>query len=166
MLKKAKGGNIHLVCGDALFLPFKQQVFNTVIYSNLLHHLTGRGVRDTVHRVKTALLQAHRCLDEDGNTLIIESCLPLFIETIERLSFLFLKIFSFLIGQPEALLFSEETLKKMVDECGYRAVECIEVNPEEKKTCEWTSLFLGLPFLKVPKRFVPAKWVVLEGQKR
>jgi len=166
MLKKAKGENIHLVCGDALSLPFKQQVFNTVLYSSLLHHLTGRRVRDTIQRVRAALLQAHRCLDEEGNTLIIESCLPLFIETIERLSFLFLKIFSFLTGQPEALLFSEETLKKMMNECGYGEVKCYEVESEEKKPWEWTTLFMSLPFLKVPKFFVPATWVVLEGQKR
>jgi len=166
MLKKAKGENIHLICGDALSLPFKKQVFNTVLYSSLLHHLTGRGLRDTIRRVKVALFQAHRCLDEEGNTLIIESCVPPFFETIERLSFLFLKIFCFLTGQPEAFLFSEETLKKMMSECGYGMLKCHEVDPEEKKSWEWTTLFMSLPFLKVPKRFVPAKWVVLEGQKR
>lgn len=166
MLKKAKGESIHLVCGDALSLPFKKQVFNTVLYSSLLHHLTGRGVRDTIQRVRAALFQAHRCLDEEGNTLIIEPCLPLFFETMERLSFLFLKIFSFLTGQPEAFLFSEENLKKMMNESGYGEVKGYEVDPEEKKSWEWTTLFLSLPFLKVPKRFVPAKWVVVEGQKR
>jgi ubiquinone/menaquinone biosynthesis C-methylase UbiE len=167
MLKKAKGGNIHLVCGDALSLPFKKQVFNTVLYSSLLHHLTGRKVKDTIQRVKAALWEAHRCLDERGNTLIIEPCLPLFFETMERLSFQFLKIFSFLTGQPEALVFSEETLKKMMNESGYRRVnKCYEVSPGEEKPWEWITLFMSLPFLKVPKRFVPAKWIVLEGQKR
>jgi ubiquinone/menaquinone biosynthesis C-methylase UbiE len=166
MLKKAKGESIHLVCGDALSLPFKKQVFNTVLYSSLLHHLTGRGVRDTIQRVGAALFQAHRCLDEEGNILIIESCLPSFFETMERFFFLFLKIFSFLTGQPEAFLFSEETLKKLMSECGYRMIKCCEVGPEEKKSWEWTTLFLSLPFLKVPKRFIPAKWVVVEGQKR
>jgi ubiquinone/menaquinone biosynthesis C-methylase UbiE len=165
MLRKAKGGNIHLVCGDALSLPFKKQVFNTVLYSSILHHLTGRKVKDTILRVKAALREAHRCLDEEGNALIIESCLPLFFETMERLSFQFLKIFSFLTGQPEALLFSEETLGKIMKDCGYGEVKCYEVNPEEKKPWEWITLFMSLPFLKVPKIFVPAKWIVLEGQK-
>lgn len=166
MLKKAKGENIHLVCGDALFLPFKKQTFNTVLYSSLLHHLTGRRVKDTIQRVKTALWEAHRCLDERGNTLIVEPCLPLFLETIERFFFQFLKVFSLFTGQPEALLFSEGTLRKMMNECGYKTVECIEVNGEEKRPWEWMILFMSLPFLKVPKFLVPAKWIVLEGRKQ
>jgi SAM-dependent methyltransferase len=166
MLKKAKGGNIYLVCGDALFLPFKKQVFNTVLYSSLLHHLTGKRVKHTTQRVKVALLQAHRCLETGGNILIVEPCLPFFLETIERLFFLFIKIFSFFTRQPEALLFSEETLKKMMNESSYGQVQCDEADPEEKKSREWTTLFMNLPFLKVPKILVPATWMVLEGRKQ
>lgn len=165
MQKRARREGINLVCGDALALPFKRDAFDTVLYSSLLHHLFGKGAKDTIKRVRFALTQGYGCLRKGGSTIIIESCLPCFFERMERLLFFFLKFIFSLTGQPEAFLFSVGTLKKLLFESGHGGVETVEVFGK-RKPWEWVAPFLGLPYVKVPRGMIPARWVFLEGKKK
>jgi ubiquinone/menaquinone biosynthesis C-methylase UbiE len=164
MLKGAQGKGMHLVCGDALALPFKSNVFTTVLYSSLLHHLFGTRARDTIQKVRSVLIQAYGCLQREGNTIVIESCLPRFFEMVEKLLFFFLKLAFSLTGQPEAFLFSVGTLKRLLFESGHSGIKNFEVFGK-RNPWEWVAPFLGLPYFKVPRGTIPARWVVLEGKK-
>lgn len=164
MLKKAREEGIYLVCGDALALPFKRDAFDTILYSSLLHHLFGDRVKDTVQGVKIALTQGYHCLRKGGNTVVIESCLPRFFEIMEILFFFFLKLAFSLTGQPEAFLFSVGTLKRLLLESGHGRIQNVEVFGR-RNPWEWVVPFLGLPYLKVPRGMIPARWIVLEGKK-
>ena len=164
MLKGAQRKGMHLVCGDALALPFKSNVFTTVLYSSLLHHLFGTRARDTIQKVRSALIQAYGCLQKEGNTIVIESCLPRFFEIMEILFFFVLKLAFCLTGQPEAFLFSVGTLKRLLLESGHGRIENVEVFGR-RNPWEWVAPFLGLPYLKVPRGTIPARWMVLEGKK-
>lgn len=164
MLKGEQRKGIHLVCGDALALPFKSNVFTTVLYSSLLHHLFGARARDTIRKVRSALIQGYGCLQKEGNTIVIESCLPKSFEVMERLLFFCLKCLFSLTGQPEAFLFSVGTLKRLLLESGHSRVKNFEVFGK-RNPWEWVAPFLGLPYLKVPRGTIPARWKVLEGKK-
>ena len=55
--------NMIFLHADALQLPFKGNIFNTVISLNLLHCLT-------LDKVKNALREIKRVLTDDGNSAI------------------------------------------------------------------------------------------------
>ena len=73
MLRHGKNGTTFRVGGDAILLPFKGNVFDTVFYRSLLHHLPERDMKKT-------LRQGFNSLKEEGNVIVIEPCLPCILE--------------------------------------------------------------------------------------
>jgi ubiquinone/menaquinone biosynthesis C-methylase UbiE len=166
MLKKGRDGGIQKICGEATTLSFKKEVFDTIFHRSLLHHLAEKSVGRTMERVKTVLRHESTCLKREGNVMMIEPCLPVFLEWIERIFFFILRAVFFLTKQSEIFLFSAESLTRMLEESGYKEIKIWRGGKGERSPWEWVTPFIGLPFLKIPRWSNPVRKTILEGIKR
>ena len=158
------GEGIEKVCGDALFLPFKKGIFDTLFYRSMLHHLAGVGDGEVEAEVKRALTEGLRLLKEQGNVIVVEPCIPPWLERVERILHFFLKIFFKMIQQPEAFIFSAERLQKVLEELVFGKIFVKKVKVAGSRW-RWVSPVIGLPKLKVPLALLPVNQVILEATK-
>jgi len=163
MLKKGDP-SIQKICGNALTPPFKKEIFDTLFYRSLLHHLTGKKIKETEGQVKHALMEGWNLLKENGNLMVVEPCISRWLEKIERIFYFFVKIFCTLTKQPEILIFSSDRLKEILMECGYNNISILQVR-EGRKKWRLVSPIIGLPRLKIPLGLLPVCQVVLEAKK-
>lgn len=165
MLKRGKGSQIQLVCGEATNLAFKESSFDTIFYRSLLHHLAEKNVKRSMRSVKTALREGSNCLKKGGNIIVIEPCLPILLERIERFLFLFLKTFFAMTRQSVVLLFSVDTLTQALYESGFREIMIWKESIGEKSAWEWMTPLIGLPFLKIPRWLNISRRIIFKGMK-
>ena len=128
MLRRGENRTYHKVCGEAMNLPFKEGGFNTILYLYLLHHLAQGSIGATMEAVKKALREGSICLKTGGNVIIAETCVPSFLEKVERAFFFILRVFLFFTKQSEVFLFSAETLTRILTECGYREIRTWKIS--------------------------------------
>ena len=166
MLKKGGDRSIQKICGEANALSFKKEVFDTIFHRSLLHHLAEKDMERTMRRVKTVLHHESTCLKKEGNVIILEPCLPVFLERIERNFFLILRAFFFLTKQSEIFLFSAKSLTSVLRESGYKEIKMWRGGIGERSLWEWISPFIGFPFLKIPRWLNPVRRVILEGKEK
>lgn len=133
MLRKGNQGG-EKVCGDALALPFKKEIFDTLFYRSMLHHLARKKVNETEVRVKQALVEGYHLLEEKGNIMVVEPCISQGLEKIERVCYFLIKIFCRIIHQPEVLLFSAKRLRKMLKDSGYGQISEESIPPPGRKS--------------------------------
>ncbi len=167
-LEMLKGGNNRTydkVCGEATNLPFKEKDFNTILYFYLLHHLAKESVGKSIEAVKKALTEGSCCLKTGGNVIIKETCLPTFLEKLERTFFFVLRFLLFLTKQSEVFLFSAETLTQILTECGYREIRTRTHDWEPGGPWTWVSISIGLPRLKIPRWMNPSRVITFEAKK-
>ena len=165
MLKKGENKGIHKVCGEAVNLAFREGSFDTLFYRSLLHHLAGKNVKETIQTIKTALGQGFSCLKPEGNVIIIEPCLPAFLEGAEKLLYHLLRAFFFLTKQSSVFLFSAGTLTRTLLESGYREIKVWKMDDHGRSQWEFISPMIGLPFIKIPRGLNPARRTIFEARK-
>lgn len=122
LMLKSGNGEVERVCGDALDLPFREEVFNTILYRSLLHHLTGERICETKAQVKRSLREGYFLLEKGGNVIIIDHCIPDWLEKIEKILYLFIKIFFMMVRQSEVFLFSVRSLCQILEESGFEKI--------------------------------------------
>ncbi len=164
MLKRGNNRTYDKVCGEATNLPFKEKDFNTILYFYLLHHLANESVGTSIEAVKKALREGSACLRTGGNVIITETCLPFFLEKVERAFFLILRILLFLTKQSEVFFFSAETLTQILRECGYREIRTWEAYREIGSPWAWVRISIGFPALKIPRWMNPSRVLIFEGK--
>jgi len=164
MLKKGDKG-FERVCGDALALPFKEEIFDTLFYRSMLHHLAGKRPGETEARVKEALINGRHLLKESGNVIVVEPCIPKGLERLERMGYFLIKLFCRVIRQPEVFLFSAFHLGEILRESGYKKISIQEIRSGKERPGRWVSPVIGLPWLKAPSGLLPVAQVVLEAYK-
>jgi ubiquinone/menaquinone biosynthesis C-methylase UbiE len=164
MLRRGEDRTYHKVCGEAINLPFKEGGFNTILYLYLLHHLAQGSIGGTMEAVKKALREGSLCLEGGGNVIIAETCIPSFLEKVERAFFFILRIFLFFTRQSEVFFFSAETLTRILTECGYREIKTWKVSDEEKNPWKWVRISIGLPNLKIPRWMNPSRITIFEAR--
>ena len=164
MLRRGKNRTFDKVCGEAINLPFKEEGFNTILYLYLLHHLAKGGTRTTIEEVKKALKEGSTCLKTGGNVIIAETCIPSFLERVERTFFSILRVFLFFTKQSEVFLFSAETLTRILTECGYSEIKTWKLSREEENPKKWVRISIGLPNLKIPRWLNPSRVTIFEAK--
>ena len=164
MLRRGKNRTYHKVCAEAMNLPFKGRGFDTILYLYLLHHLAKGSVVATIEAVKKAQKEGSSCLKAGGNVIIAETCLPPFLEKVERTFFSILRVFLFFTKQSEVFLFSAETLTRILTECGYREVRTWKLSREEENLQKWVRISIGFPTLKIPRWMNPSRTTIFEAR--
>jgi SAM-dependent methyltransferase len=75
--------NVTMERGDALAIPKADASYDGVVMVMLLHHLTGKSVRQCKANLERAVREAHRVLRPGGRLVIVESCVPRWFHRIE-----------------------------------------------------------------------------------
>lgn len=70
--KKQVNETITLVGGDALALPFKDNVFDYVVIQNVLHHLVDRTRKQSIKLASRAISELKRVAKDGGCIIILE----------------------------------------------------------------------------------------------
>jgi SAM-dependent methyltransferase len=164
MLKRGENRTYYKVCAEAMDLPFKEGGFNSILYLYLLHHLAKGSIGTTIEEVKKTLKEGATCLKTGGNIIIAETCIPSFMERVEKIFFSILRIFLLFTKQPEVFFFSAETLARILAECGYREIRTWKVSGEKESPWKWVRISIGFPNLKIPRWMNPSRSTILEAK--
>ncbi len=108
--------------GSLLDLPFPDGSFDCVLQQNVLHHVTGRSVRENHANLATCLREMHRCVRPGGKVVIVESTVGPLFYLFEVLAFrpaLFLKRG----GHPVTFQFTPRQIIDAATRCGLRVLE-------------------------------------------
>jgi len=166
LLGLERDGKVKAICGDANHLPFREGSFDTVIYRAVLHHLNpeGKPLREMKEVVKGAFIEARRILRKDGQILVIEPCLPAWLEKGEWLLTPLIRWSTGRFGLPYVFLFSKKRLSDLLRKGGWPFLE-IERVRGGGRNWEWIMPVLGLPFIKIPRWASPSAVHLFRGRR-
>jgi SAM-dependent methyltransferase len=112
--------NVRMVQGSALDIPEALHGFDGVVMVMLIHHLVGKTVPDCLANVQQALSEAHRVLRPGGKFVIMESCVPSWFFSFEKLVF---RPASLVIEKtmkhPSTLQYPSEYLLRLIRQAGF-----------------------------------------------
>lgn len=107
--------NVSVKNGSALDLPEADAAFDGVIMSMLIHHLIGTTVSECRANVSRAIAEAFRVLKPEGKLVIVESCVPAWFYTFEKLAFpVAARLIPLCIAHPATLQFPPSFLLKLL----------------------------------------------------
>jgi len=108
-------GNVTLERGDALRIPFPNESFDGVLMSMVIHHLVGKTVQESLDNARIAIAEAFRVLAVGGKLIIVESCIPRWFYTMEKVIFpVASRIINRVLRHPAVLQYPPSLLSQMV----------------------------------------------------
>ena len=119
--------NVIFQIGDAVKLPLTTRQFDTVLLQLILHHLAEDSFTVTRERNQRAIAEAWRVLKPGGRIVILESCLPKYLEVVERELFPIFCMFLRRISHPLVFQWNWKTLENFVREAGFAEVQLTRV---------------------------------------
>ena len=84
--------NIKLIKGSVLNIPKYVYSFDKVLMNMLLHHLTGKNVSQNFKYLNKSIEQSKKTLNKKGELIIVESCVPLWFNLIEKIIYKFASV--------------------------------------------------------------------------
>ena len=117
---------VNLVQGDGTRLPFADGSFDCIVMQFLIHHLALRDHRLTVSNVNQCLQEGTRVIRAGGKILIVESCVPDYLEKVERVLYPVTRQVLELVGQPMVFQFSVKTFSQLL---AAQNVEGLQITP-------------------------------------
>jgi SAM-dependent methyltransferase len=112
--------NVRMVRGSALDIPKALSGVDGVVMVMLIHHLVGKTVAACLANVNQALSEAHRVLRPGGKLVVMESCVPAWFFSFEKLGF---RPASFVIERtmkhPATLQYPSHVLLKLIEQAGF-----------------------------------------------
>ena len=116
--------NVHLEIGSALDVPNKLINFDKVLFVMLIHHLVGKNVDENLENLSKCIYQCKKTLSKNGELIIVESCVPKWFYSIEKLLF---KPTSYFINKfmkhPPAFQFTKEIIFENLIKNGFKEVK-------------------------------------------
>jgi SAM-dependent methyltransferase len=111
--------HVQLKNGSALDLPEPDGSFDGVLMSMLIHHLIGKTLAECRSNVSRAIGEALRVLKPGGRLVIVESCVPSWFYSFERIVFpAASKVIEMCIEHPATLQFTPLYIAKLLQEHG------------------------------------------------
>lgn len=157
------GGYVYSVCGEAENLPFKNNLFEVAICRCFFHHLAKNNIKRSNILLRKILLEIYEILNQSGKIIIIENCLPKIFEEIENFLFVLFKKILELFKIPMVRFLSSSSISSLLREMGFVDIKVVQM--KEKKSWEFASVSIILPFFKIPQRLVPTNHYVIVGKK-
>jgi SAM-dependent methyltransferase len=114
--------NVEFKAGSLLDLPLPDSSFDCVLQQYVLHHVTGRSVRENHDNLAACFREMHRCVRPGGKVVVIESTVGPLFYLFEALAFrpaLFLKRG----GHPVTFQFTPGQIIRAAERCGLRVLE-------------------------------------------
>lgn len=86
-LKDGPGPTPNSTCkqGSILNLPFPDESFDCILLQNVLHHITGKTVKDNLRHLSRSMTELGRCVNVGGKVVIIESTVGEWFYPLEKL---------------------------------------------------------------------------------
>lgn len=116
--------NIKLEIGSALDVPNDLLNFDAVLLVMLLHHLIGNDVNENLENLEKCISESKKTLSQDGKIIIVESCVPKWFYSIEKLLF---KPSSYLINKflkhPPAFQYTKEIIFNVLEKNGFKNIK-------------------------------------------
>lgn len=107
--------NVQPLQGSALDIPKAAGSYDGVLMAMLLHHLAGTTPLESLDNATRAIAEAHRVLRPGGRLVIIESCVPAWFYSIEKLLFPAACASAYkLTGHPATLQYPPQLLASIV----------------------------------------------------
>ena len=116
--------NVRMVQGSALDIPKDLKDFDGVVMVMLIHHLVGKTVNDSISNTRQLLSETRRVLRPGGKLVIMESCIPNWFFTFEKIVFEPATwVIEKLIKHPSTLQYSPDFLFDLIEEAGFQNVK-------------------------------------------
>ncbi len=113
--------NIKLVKGSVLEIPPEVKTFDKVFINMLLHHLCGENIKENFYNLNKCFFEIKKTIKNKGEIVIVESCVPLWFNLIEKLIYKFtykfiLKFFK----HPPVFQYTISQIKNALINNGYK----------------------------------------------
>lgn len=121
---KSLPNNIKLEVGSALDIPINLKNFETTLFVMLLHHLIGQNVNQNLINLNKCISECKKTLKENGKIIIVESCVPKWFYTIEKVLF---KPTSYFINKflkhPPAFQYTKEIIVETLEKNDFKNIK-------------------------------------------
>lgn len=115
--------NIKLIKGSVLNIPKKLRSFDKVIMNMLLHHLTGKNVFQNFEYLNKSIEQTKKTLNKNGELIIVESCVPVWFNIIEKIIYKFASIFILIFSNhPPVFQYTINQILEVLKKKGFKNV--------------------------------------------
>ena len=115
--------NIKLIKGSVLNIPKKVRSFDKVLMNMLLHHLTGNNVQQNFEYLDKSIEQTKNTLNKNGELIIVESCVPVWFNLIEKIIYKFASIFILMFFKhPPVFQYTIDQIIEVLKKKGFRRV--------------------------------------------
>jgi SAM-dependent methyltransferase len=140
--------------GSILELPFDSNRFDCILLQNVLHHVTGRRVRENYRNLDRSMAEIARCLRPGGKAVLIESTVGgLFLQLEKLLYPIVLHVKRG--GHPVTFQFTPEDL---LAEAGHRGLNLVEYCDVPSRGMVLLQMGYRWPALLTPARAVKLVW--------
>lgn len=150
---------IEFTQGDARNLPMKNDTFDSVLMSYIIHHLAANKVADTYKHVEGCLREIYRILNNSGKILIADPICPKIIQKIENIFFNFSRATLNLLSKPMVYFFSLQDLISILDKVGFKKISFFKLNTDNARLSPFT-FSISTPF-----KYTPLSHFIIKGVK-
>lgn len=151
------GSNVTPIKGDALNFRIgsdrETEKFDAIVVQMLIHHLCGKSPEESERNIDLLFFQCREHLDKDGKLVIIESTVPSWFYTLEKMAFRILFPIWFF---PHPLVI-QHTPAKLLEAAKKAGLKVVEYTTIPKGN--WVLQF-GLPFPAALTPVQPIKLVL------
>lgn len=145
------------VCCDALHLPFVRGSMDHVVMPLILHHITGRSVREARRLVRQVLRSSLEVVRPGGRVWISDFLVPLPIYAAEFVLSPLTRATLALVSQTLVVMHSESFYRSALAETGWEDVRVQTLRLDEARPFDLVIPILGMPWLRVPRLLYPLK---------
>jgi len=164
MLEPYASRGLRTVLGDARDMNVDSGSYDHVVFPLVLHHLTGRGSRDSRRFARRALAEAERVLKEGGTIWVKEIVVPSAVYGAELGLAHVTKRVLRRHGVPLVVLHSLHFWISSLKEAGFANVSSRPCDVPTERWSDLVSPIIGMPSLRIPRLLVPVRHVLISGE--
>ena len=146
--------------GDLYTYEFATEMFDSVVFALILHHVARGSWSHCRERVTAALARAKEWLAPGGSVFIIEYCPAPAWMPVQRLALPATKAFLSLAKQPLVVMHEREFYENALKEAGFSKVEARLISAPGTSDWTWFPVFMAVPWLRMPLKFYPRMHII------